>query len=70
VTTKLFWGGDGVNEAGLSRSHVREGLDASLDRLQMDYVDLVFCHRPDPYTPTETIVRAMSETVRSGMAQA
>jgi aryl-alcohol dehydrogenase-like predicted oxidoreductase len=38
--------------------------------LQMDYVDLVFCHRPDPYTPTETIVRAMSETVRSGMAQA
>jgi voltage-dependent potassium channel beta subunit len=70
VTTKIFWGGDGVNEAGLSRKHIREGLDASLDRLQMDYVDLVFCHRPDPYTPTETVVRAMSETVRSGMAHA
>ena len=68
VTTKLFWGGDGVNESGLSRKHVREGLDASLDRLQLDYVDLIYCHRPDPWTPTETVVRAMSDVVRGGMA--
>ncbi|GIT72197.1 MAG: hypothetical protein Ct9H300mP28_20110 [Pseudomonadota bacterium] len=66
VSTKIFWGGTGVNERGLSRKHINEGLDASLQRLQMDYVDLLFCHRPDPFTPTETIVRAMTDVVRSG----
>lgn len=70
VTTKIFWGGDGVNEKGLSRKHVLEGVDAATDRLQVHYVDLVFCHRPDPLTPTETVVRAMTEAVRSGMAMA
>jgi hypothetical protein len=55
ITTKIFWGGSGANEAGLSRKHVREGMAASLQRLQLDYVDLVFCHRPDPLTPTETV---------------
>ena len=57
LTTKIFWGGDGVNEVGLSTKHLREGLRASLQRLQLEYVDLVFCHRPDPYTPTEVRVR-------------
>ena len=70
VSTKIFWGGTGVNERGLSRKHINEGLDASLQRLQMDYVDLLFCHRPDPFTPTETIVRAMTDVVRSGRATA
>jgi voltage-dependent potassium channel beta subunit len=70
ITTKIFWGGDGVNEEGLSRKHIREGIDASLTRLQMQYVDLVFCHRPDPLTPTETVVRAMTDVVRSGKATA
>jgi len=70
VTTKIFWGGDGVNEKGLSRKHVLEGLDHSLDRLQLDYVDLAFCHRPDPHTPTETVVRAMTDAVRGGLATA
>ena len=70
VTTKIFWGGHGVNERGLSRKHIREGLLASLERLQMDYVDLVYCHRPDPFTPTETVVRAMTEMVRGGFATA
>ena len=70
ITTKIFWGGDGVNEAGLSRKHIREGMAKSLERLQVDYVDLVFCHRPDPYTPTETVVRAMTNIVRSGQATA
>lgn len=70
VTTKIFWGGSGVNEMGLSRKHIMEGMNASLDRLQMDYVDLVFCHRPDPFTPTETVVRAMTEVVRQGGATA
>ena len=70
VTTKIFWGGEGVNEKGLSRKHVREGMDAALKRLKVDYVDLVFCHRPDPLTPTETVVRAMTDVVRSGQATA
>lgn len=52
---QIFWGGSGPNESGLSRKHILEGLDASLKRLQLDYVDLVFCHRPDPLTPTETV---------------
>jgi aryl-alcohol dehydrogenase-like predicted oxidoreductase len=42
ITTKIFWGGKGVNEVGLSRKHIIEGLDASLARLQLTYVDLVF----------------------------
>ena len=70
VSTKIFWGGTGVNERGLSRKHINEGLDASLKRLQLDYVDLLFCHRPDPFTPTETIVRGMTDVVRSGRASA
>ena len=70
ITTKIFWGGDGVNEKGLSRKHINEGMDASLKRLQADYVDLVFCHRPDPFTPTATVVRCMSDIVRSGKATA
>jgi hypothetical protein len=70
ITTKIFWGGQGPNEGGLSRKHVLEGTDAALKRLQMSYVDLIFCHRPDPLTPTETVVRAMTDVVRSGRATA
>eukprot|EP00937_MAST-01D_sp_MAST-1D-sp2_P007513 g7513.t1 len=70
ITTKLFFGGSGVNEQGLSVKHAREGMAASLRRLQLEYVDLVFCHRPDPLTPTETVVRAMSGLVHAGQATA
>lgn len=70
ITTKIFWGGSGVNEKGLSRKHILEGIEASLSRLQMTYVDLLFCHRPDPYTPTETVVRAMTDAIRRGYATA
>ena len=70
ITTKIFWGGDGQNETGLSRKHIMEGVKAAIKRLQLDYVDLVFCHRPDPYTPTETVVRAMTDMVRSGLVTA
>ena len=69
ITTKLFWGpGGGQNEWGLSRKHVAEGMDASLKRLQLDYVDVVFCHRPDPLTPMEEVVRGMSKLVEDGKA--
>ena len=70
VTTKLFWGGPGQNEKGLSRKHIMEGMDASLQRLQLDYVDLIYCHRADSLTPTASIVRAMTELVRTGKAMA
>lgn len=68
VSTKIFWGGDGPNDRGLSRKHVVEGTTAALERLQMDYVDLVFCHRPDAGTPMEETVRAMSYLVEHGYA--
>jgi len=68
IATKIFWGGEGPNDRGLSRKHIFEGMYASLDRLQLDYVDLVFCHRPDLHTPIEETVRAMSDVVSSGMA--
>lgn len=70
VTTKLFWGGKGQNENGLSRKHIIEGMDKSLARLKLDYVDLIYCHRPDNLTPTETVVRAMTQLVRSDKAMA
>lgn len=68
LSTKLFWGGSGVNDRGLSRKHIIEGMDASLARLQTDYVDIVFAHRPDPKTPMEEVVRAFTQIINSGKA--
>ena len=68
ISTKIFWGGQGVNDKGLSRKHIIEGTDAALKRLHMDYVDLVFCHRPDLYTPIEETVRAMNHIINQGKA--
>jgi len=68
ISTKLFWGGDGPNDRGLSRKHILEGTDASLKRLQMDYVDLIFCHRPDIHTPIEETVWAMNQVISQGKA--
>ena len=44
ISTKLFWGGKVVNQRGLSRKHIIEGLNASLKRLDLEYVDILFCH--------------------------
>jgi voltage-dependent potassium channel beta subunit len=68
ISTKIFWGGDGPNDNGLSRKHIMEGMDAALKRLQLDYVDLVFCHRPDMYTPIEETVWSMNLLIRQGKA--
>jgi voltage-dependent potassium channel beta subunit len=68
ISTKIFWGGKGPNDRGLSRKHILEGTDAALARLQMDYVDLLFCHRPDRLTPIEETVWAMDHVVRQGKA--
>ena len=68
VSTKIFWGGGGPNDMGLSRKHIIEGTKAAIERFQMDYVDLVFCHRPDPHTPIEETVRAMNFLLDQGLA--
>ena len=68
VSTKIFWGGRGPNQCGLSRKHIVEGTNKALKRLQVDYVDLVYCHRPDLYTPIEETVRAMNHVIDQGKA--
>jgi len=67
VSTKIFWGpGNGPNDNGLSRKHLIEGTKASLKRLQLDYVDLLFCHKPDYQTPVEETVRAIDFLIQKG----
>ena len=66
VSSKVFWGGEGPNERGLSRKHIFEACRNSLKRLQLEYLDLFFCHRPDPNTPIEETVRAMDDLVHQG----
>jgi voltage-dependent potassium channel beta subunit len=70
VSTKLFWGlHDNPNEKNtLNRKYLLEGIDGSLKRLDMDYVDLVYCHRSDPTTPIEETVWAMHNIVERGKA--
>jgi voltage-dependent potassium channel beta subunit len=67
VSSKVFWGGQGPNDHGLSRKHIYEACRRSLRRLQLDYLDLFFCHRPDPETPIEETVRAMDDLVHQGL---
>uniref|UniRef100_A0A665UMR2 Voltage-gated potassium channel subunit beta-1 n=1 Tax=Echeneis naucrates TaxID=173247 RepID=A0A665UMR2_ECHNA len=59
ITTKIFWGGNCVYEIGLR---------ASLERLQLEYIDVIFANRPDPNTPIEETVRAMTHVINHGMA--
>jgi voltage-dependent potassium channel beta subunit len=68
ISTKIFWGGNGPNDTGLSRKHLLEGTRNSLKRLELGYVDLLFCHRPDIDTPIEETVLAMDFLVRQGYA--
>ena len=67
VLTKVFGQmGPGPNDRGLSAKHIFEQCEASLKRLQMDYIDLYMCHRPDPPTPLEETIRAMEDLARQG----
>lgn len=70
VSTKFFWGlYKGVNEQNtLNRKRLMEAMDASLKRFDLDYIDLIFCHRPDPETPIEETAHAMHDIVSSGRA--
>ncbi len=63
LSSKVFWGGEGPNAKGLSHKHIFEACRNSLRRLQVEYLDLFFCHRPDPNTPIEETVRAMDDLV-------
>ena len=67
VSSKVFWGGEGPNDRGLSRKHIYEACRRSLKRLQLDYLDLFFCHRPDPTTPIEETVCAMDDLIHQGL---
>ncbi|KAF1325992.1 Voltage-gated potassium channel subunit beta, partial [Globisporangium splendens] len=71
ISTKIFVGtklNPGPNDQGLSRKHIIEGIKASLKRLQLDYVDVIFCHRPESSTPIEETVRAMNFVIEQGWA--
>ncbi len=70
ISTKLFWGlHEGPNEQNtLNRKYLIEAIDGSLRRLDTDYVDLLFCHRPDPTTPIEETVWAMHNIIERGKA--
>lgn len=68
ITTKLFYGGPEVNNKGNSRKHLIEGIRRSLKNLQLDYVDVVFSHRPDYETPLEEICKGFSDLISQGYA--
>ena len=68
VSTKIFWGGQTPNEKGLSYKHIVEGVNRSLRNFQLDYVDLVFAHRPDFETPVSETVRAFNHVIQQGKA--
>ncbi len=70
VSTKFYWGlHDGPNERNtLNRKYLMQAIDGSLKRFGLDYVDLIFCHRPDPNTPIEETVFAMDDIIRQGKA--
>lgn len=66
VSSKVYWGGSKPTQRGLSRKHIHDACHAALKRLQVDYLDLFFCHRPDIDTPIEETVSAMDVLVRQG----
>ncbi len=73
VSTKFFWGldrdGDAVNRKDtLNRKYLTQAIDGSLQRMGLDFIDLVYCHRPDPETPVEETVWAMSDMITRGKA--
>jgi len=73
VSTKFFWGLDRDGHAAnrkdtLNRKYLMQAIDGSLQRMQLEHIDIVYCHRPDPHTPIEETVRAMSDMITQGKA--
>ncbi|MGL5043131.1 MAG: aldo/keto reductase family protein [Culicoidibacterales bacterium] len=69
ISTKVFWPmSANINDRGLSRKHIMESIDKSLERLQMNYVDIYYCHRYDQSTPLEETLEALNDIIRIGKA--
>ena len=66
ISSKAFWGGDLPTQKGLSKKHLHDACNAALRRLQVEYIDLFFCHRPDPETPILETVYAMNDLLYQG----
>lgn len=67
LSTKLYWPmSEDINDRGLSRKHIMESIDKSLQRLGTDYLDIYFCHRPDPETPIRETAQAMNTLIEQG----
>lgn len=66
LSSKVFWGGDKPNQKGLMRKHVVEACNAALNRLQVEYLDLFYCHRPDEETPIAETVWTMHNLIQQG----
>ena len=66
VSSKVFWGGELPTQRGLSKKHINDACNAALNRLQVEYLDLFFCHRPDPETPIIETVYAMNDLLHQG----
>lgn len=66
ISSKVFWGGDGPNQKGLSRKHVVEACHGALQRMNLEYLDLYFCHRYDPETPVYEVCETMDMLIRQG----
>lgn len=67
ISSKVYWPmSDDINDKGLSRKHIFESIDKSLQRIGTDYLDIYFCHRPDPETPILETARAMNDLINMG----
>ena len=66
LSSKVFWGGDKPTQLGLSKKHIHDACNAALKRLNVDYLDLYFCHRPDPETPIIETAYAMNDLLVQG----
>ena len=66
ISSKVFWGGELPTQRGLSKKHIHDGCNNALKRFQTDYIDLFYCHRPDPETPIEETVFAMNDLIKQG----
>ena len=66
ISSKAYWGGDLPTQKGLSKKHLHDACNAALRRLQVEYIDLFFCHRPDPETPILETVYAMNDLLYQG----
>jgi len=66
ISSKVFWGGELPTQRGLSKKHIHDGCNNALKRFQTDYIDLFYCHRPDPETPIKETVFAMNDLIKQG----